>query len=294
MGDEKMSCYLCHSSRLVPKYSYETGIGNFTLVKCKNCKLWQLTPLPAADDLEKLYQSEYFKKRTDRGYNDYASEAIRMSVQGTLEKNLQDLNFHKHYPPSEKPYSRSMLDIGCAAGHIVEAFQSKGWQAAGIDIAKEMVDSGKKRGLHLIHGDFLKHDFKDKRFDLLTFWATLEHLNDPLAFLRKAARLLKPEGHLYLSTCHTGLFARLYGAKWRYLNVPEHIFYFHRKNLRLLAEQAGLRLNASFTYGSGFTAKPSAGAGFRLLKALADRAAKQAHLGDMIVCDFVPQGEERP
>jgi 2-polyprenyl-3-methyl-5-hydroxy-6-metoxy-1,4-benzoquinol methylase len=283
------TCSVCSDDLYfkLSKYS-ETVDKNFDIYKCDFCKNWQVYPAPNAKELKKLYENSYFSKRTKRGYNDYAGEAIKQSVISTLEKNLADLDF---YAWEKTLYDKSSLEIGAAAGHCVEYLQMRGWNAAGIDISKTMTDAAKKRGLHMICADFLKYDFKEdnknRKFDLITLWATLEHLPEPGKYIEKIAKLLKSGGHLYITTTNTGFWAKIYGARWRYLNVPEHIYYFNKNSLSYLFKKSGLKINRAFTYGSGFTSKKNASLFYKAMKSIFDRSAKYFYSGDMIVLDVV-------
>lgn len=279
-----MSCTLC-GGRLTPHLRKPAAGGRvYQISRCTSCTLWQIDPLPTAGELTELYQNEYFKTRSDRGYADYTSEKIYQSVVSTLAKNLGDLDFFTWEKSLATP--RKLLEVGCAAGHAVHYFAERGWQTLGIDIAAEMVMAGQKAGRNLLLADFLTHDFGAARFDLVTHWATLEHLPQARAFLMKMTELLAPGGKIYVSTCNTGYFARRYGAKWRYLNVPEHVFYFNRKSLAHLAGKCGLRITRAFSYGSGFTTRENAGWFYRFKKRIADKLARYCLSGDMIVVEM--------
>ena len=284
------TCYLCNGN-LKFKFSRfsEPLQREFDIYGCQYCKNWQIYPLPDQNILNDLYESKYFSKRTSRGYNDYAGEQVKKSVLSTLNKNLNDLNF---FSWESRLVEKKSLEIGAASGHFVEFLQLRGWNAAGIDISKSMTDAGKKIGLNMIYGDFLAYEFnqgKHGKFDLVSLWATLEHLPNPDKYINKICRLLKPDGHLYLSTTNTGFWARIYGPRWRYLNVPEHIYYFNKKSLGYLFKKYGLKINSAFTYGSGFTARENSSLGYRLLKNIFDRSARYFFSGDMIVLDIVFQ-----
>ena len=284
-----MNCRLC-GGKTESLFS-KSGINgvDYAIHRCADCTVWQIEPMPTGEELGRLYQSEYFHKRSDRGYADYTSEKIYRSVTTTLAKNLEDLHFfdwEKTLPKLPK-----LLEVGCAAGHAVTYFAVRGWQTVGIDVATEMVEAGRAVGRNLICADFLKHDFGSVRFDLITHWATLEHLPEAESFLRRMRALLAPGGKIYLSTCNTGYFARRYGTSWRYLNVPEHVFYFNLKSLSQLAQKCDLQLAHAFTYGSGFTTREGAGWFYRLSKSIADRAAKYFLSGDMIVIELTADTE---
>ena len=50
-----------------------------------------------------------------------------------------------------------------------------------------MIEAGKTNGLNLYCEDYLEKDFEEK-FQLI-FWATLEHLSNPISFLKNEAGL---------------------------------------------------------------------------------------------------------
>lgn len=277
---EDRRCKLCGGEL---NYLFEkTGEDKkpYPLYSCKDCQCWQIYPLPSQEYLHSLYQDKYFKKRTKRGYANYLSPEVKKSIQSTFKKNLSDLGFFSF---SQTLSQKNALEVGCAAGFFVEYLQKLGWSSKGIDIAEEMIEAGKANGLDLYCDDYLEKDFEEK-FQLISFWATLEHLSNPLSFLKKMKQDLAENGVIYLSTCHLGIFAKVYGTQWRYLNVPEHLFYFSIKSLERLAEQADLKVAHTFTYGSGLTAKPELGLPYSILKGFGDWAAKTTGQGDMIVC----------
>jgi len=231
-----------------------------------------LVPVPEIDNT--LYEENYFMQRSDRGYNNYFSEEVRKEIERVLCLNLRELNFFDF--ESSLPQVRRSIDIGCAAGYCVRFLRERGWLAQGIDISASCTAFAKEQGLDVICGNYLAADFKYK-FDLITLWATIEHLPDPRAVVQKIAADLAPGGILLLSTCNVeSPFARLRGSAWRYYNFPEHIHFFRAAGLRSVLRQSGLALKKSATYGSGFGKQHS------ILRKSADRLAK-AGIGDMIL-----------
>jgi 2-polyprenyl-3-methyl-5-hydroxy-6-metoxy-1,4-benzoquinol methylase len=81
-----------------------------------------------------------------------------------------------------------------------------------------------------IHGDFLKIEINQESYDFISMGEVLEHVEDPLAFLRKASTLLGPNGHIFMTTCS---------------NAPaiDHIYHFRNsEEIRSLIRESGLRI----------------------------------------------------
>jgi hypothetical protein len=63
-------------------------------------------------------------------------------------------------------------------------------------------------------------------------WDTIEHLEDPGAYLAEIARVLPDAGLLALTTGDIGsLLARFQGPRWRQIHPPTHLWYFSRETL---------------------------------------------------------------
>lgn len=265
------ACPVCGNRSFAPLFT-KTNRTDYTLFRCTECAHRMLLPLPTADP--SLYEDNYFMKRTDRGYNNYFSPGVRNEIERVLELNLKETGFFDF----EKLLSdkRCSLDIGCAAGYCVSYLKRRGWAAKGIDISESCTASAVREGLDVICGEYTAADFREK-FDLITLWATIEHLPFPAEIMKKISEDLKPGGVLLLSTCRAeSPFARLHGRNWRFYNFPEHIHFFSHKGLKSLARKSGLIPGKITTYGSGF-GRPGS-----LLRKKADRIAKSG-LGDMLL-----------
>ncbi len=268
---------------------------SFQVVKCKGCNLVQVNPQPNSAAVRSCYDEKYFLRRTDRGYNNYFSEEMRKEVCRVYEQNLKDLKFDdyegslhaKKKARSKKQSLPTTLDAGCASGYFVDFMQKRGWKAEGIELSPHATAEGKKQGLTIHVGDFLKaKKLRPNSLDMISFWSSLEHMHDPRAVFQKSKSLLKPEGRLILSTCRYGILARLRGEKWRYMNVPEHLYFFSLPQLILMAGQCGFRVISWVSYGSGLTAKNKMSFLYRASKAFLDPLIKLVDQGDMIAIHF--------
>jgi SAM-dependent methyltransferase len=281
-------CNTCNSTNFSDVLKKESSQREeFTVVKCKSCGLVQVNPQPEFEEVLKYYSNDYFTKRSDRGYDNYYSEKIRTEIERVFLLNLKDLNFFEF--ESSLNNEKSTIDIGCAAGYFVNFLKARGWNASGIEIAEGPATFGKETlGLNIYQEDFLHWDTGiENTFDLITLWASIEHLHKPKETLEKIYKHLKPNGRMILSTCRYGLQAKAKGASWRYLNVPEHLYYYSLSGIISLCSNIGFGTIKHITYGSGMTNKSNAGIFFKAAKKFLDRAVKWTDQGDMMALHFI-------
>jgi len=96
------------------------------------------------------------------------------------------------------------LDIGCGAGLVAEPLARLGGQVTAVDAAPENIevarDHARAMGLDVDYRNCGVEALEEPPFDLITALEVIEHVTDPAMFLSAAARLLKPDGLLILST----------------------------------------------------------------------------------------------
>ena len=105
------------------------------------------------------------------------------------------------FPPGSK-----VLDAGCGPGLVCEALLSAGYRVVGVDLSSEMIERARRRCANWgDQAEFLQLSLFDPQLDdLAPFDGALSryvvhHVTDPLAFVVRQARLLRPGGMLVIN-----------------------------------------------------------------------------------------------
>ena len=89
-----------------------------------------------------------------------------------------------------------VADIGCGPGAFAAALHRRGARVTAIDSARAMLDAVEHRalGCELVEADALALPLEPGSHDAACLVQVLEYLDDPVAGLREAARIVRPGG----------------------------------------------------------------------------------------------------
>jgi SAM-dependent methyltransferase len=130
-----------------------------------------------------------------------------------------------------------LLDVGAGLGVFPHVVKQAGWDCTALDpdarAAKHLRD---KVGVSAICGDFMSADVPG-RFDIVTFNKVLEHVEDPIAMLRRSLPLLAPGGFVYVELPDGELAAGEGPGREEFFIEHLHVFSF--ASIVMLANRAG-------------------------------------------------------
>jgi 2-polyprenyl-3-methyl-5-hydroxy-6-metoxy-1,4-benzoquinol methylase len=135
-----------------------------------------------------------------------------------------------------------VLDFGCGWGQFLAAAALFGAEAYGVDRDADRLRGAARSGLRLAPSlDDLPAELVG-RFDVVTLFQVLEHLEEPRAVLEAARRWLRPSGVLILETpdC-TGVTGFHSIEDYRDINPLAHINAFTPETLTNIAVRSGYR-----------------------------------------------------
>ncbi len=104
-------------------------------------------------------------------------------------------------------HGRRVVDVGCGGGLLSEAMANEGAHVTGIDVTPEALAVArlhlKESGLTVDYRQLTAEalaEAEPERYDLVTCMEMLEHVPDPASVIQALARLVRPGGHVLLST----------------------------------------------------------------------------------------------
>ncbi|KAI0000829.1 S-adenosyl-L-methionine-dependent methyltransferase [Russula compacta] len=112
------------------------------------------------------------------------------------------------FKPSRVLEGMDVLDVGCGGGILSESLARLGANTLAIDASAENIGVATRHAavdpglaaLSFRHASAEALVQELKRFDIVCSMEVVEHVDHPAAFLRSCAELVKPGGHLFLST----------------------------------------------------------------------------------------------
>jgi 2-polyprenyl-3-methyl-5-hydroxy-6-metoxy-1,4-benzoquinol methylase len=89
-----------------------------------------------------------------------------------------------------------------------------------------------------------KFPFKEGEFDTIIASEIIEHIDNPLDFLKECKRCVKKGGNILLTTPNAVSIAEMQGLfkKGKELTYEEHMYNWNKKNMFYLSKRAGLKI----------------------------------------------------
>lgn len=242
--------------------------GGVRYVQCARCHVVRQHPYPSAADIDAYYAHYQSHKNAQ---SDYLSDAGYAAFSRDKRFTFADLGL-----PADAFAGKTVLDVGCATGQFLTLMADSGAaRVRGIDASAECIATAKARGLDCERVDFLA---VQGQHDVITMWHLIEHLPQPLDYLRHAHALLAPGGWLLIETPVIGMVSEAFGANWRYFMPTEHINLFTMDALVRHAANVGFSLRSHIRFGSGNDSEAVPATNKRAM----DLIAKKAGFGDTL------------
>jgi len=214
-------CPVCENKSL----SYLKGYQKLHLLKCKNCNFIFDERVPSSDELNDYYsQSKY-------------SDLNHLSLQ-TLNSFNNLLDFFEQYKESG-----NILDLGCGQGDFLVEAKKRNWNVYGTEYSTSATGLCEKRGIKMFQGDLTKDIFDDIRFDVITSFEVIEHINNPNTFMSVVNQKLHENGLVYCTTPNFNSLLRYFEKdRFKMIVYPIHISFYTKASIKYLGNSNNFKL----------------------------------------------------
>lgn len=175
--EEVKKCSVCGSEEIVTVDKYSN------LCCCKNCEYFFINPRPSLDEIQQFYS------RIDK-YDDWLAELEDRDL--LWKKRLKLLK-------KEKQFGR-LLDVGTGIAQFL-FFAKNDFEVYGTEISKSGIKIAKERfRISTVRlGEIENIDFGDMKFDIITCFHVLEHVQNPFSTIKRCKELLSNSGALIIA-----------------------------------------------------------------------------------------------
>lgn len=222
---EDIHCCVCDNTTPTDfKVLYEKE--KFSVVECNKCSFTFIPP--------------YFRKQIS--YENYKDENVANAVRNG--NNWVKIERHKLRYDLIKKYKAngSLFDLGAGWGHFMLTGQMLGYDVYGIEIAEQpYLYSKNDLKLPVDHIDFFEMK-EDKKFDIVTMWDVLEHIDEADDVIAKCARITVKDGYIVIQVPQIdSYFAKKHKDNWKMMGL-DHVNYFGKKTITQLLEKHGYKV----------------------------------------------------
>lgn len=193
-------------------------------------------PQPKASQVEDINDNKYdSKEEQESRIANYKKEYAR------AKQHADELKLFKE--------SGRLVDVGCSYGIFVKAAQDEGFDASGIEPAKNAAAYAKQKfHVNVFQGTLDEAKVKENTYDIVTLYDVLEHIPNLKPFLKEIRRVLKPGGFLVVQSPNVESYAfQILKTNWNWLLVPNHLWHFSKKSLSNVLEENGFTIKKVIT-----------------------------------------------
>ena len=203
--------------KAVHEQPYKGDVLRYQIYGCADCGTQFCDPMKAAPPDWYAHIGEYY--------------GWRWEFEHFLEDVVPLVNTHDPF---------RILEIGCGEGIVLERLRAIADEVWGLEFNRAAAQAGSAKGLRVIEASIEEFSsrYSGETFSAVAFFQVLEHVEDPLAFLRIVRRLLPQTGRIYLSVPNPDRCQlNIYRESWDY--PPHHLSRFTKEGLQRLLSRAG-------------------------------------------------------
>ena len=227
------NCVACGSDKTFPVFAK----NGCQYVECSVCKSLYQSPRPSLDSFEAFYRdsisSNYWAEVFFPAVAEVRREVIfraRVNQLSTIAKSMNT--------KIEK-----LVDVGAGYGIFLDEWRKHDpdTRLLAVEPSLSLATECRSKGFETSENIAEEVEGYDNFGDLVVCFEVLEHVHDPLSFVKSLTKLARPGGLVFLSTLSIdGFDLRMLWDKSNQIFPPHHINFLSVRGFKELFKQAGL------------------------------------------------------
>lgn len=256
---EDCDCPVCGSKN----YSVYCVKDGFIHRRCSNCSLVYLSPR-----FNNAATAGFYNSKANEVYNETKFHESTGSITLDDSINNENLQLLLKYLPGNRG-NLNLLEVGSGKGFFLRKAKEKGFNVYGLELNKKLFNLSKDISGHIYHQDLFERKFEDSFFDVIYMRDVIEHIPNPVPFLKELNRIAKKGCILMFDThnidsivnsltkeYHTVIFAFEHPIHWSSKTLAlagknagfHHIKTYYNHDYQALRYVLSYKLDPSFTY----------------------------------------------
>lgn len=240
-------CIICNANQVIKLLNW----GDFSIFRCKHCKVIFSYPLPDDEVLEEYYQGFLYN--------------ISNRIEGRKYINRKKNELKRLFQFDGTKSNLKFLDYGGGTGIAYQAAKELNLRVYYHDLDKKATTYVKET--YGLLDDFVVNDIKNTKYHFNYIFSdnVIEHVKDPVKYLADLKNVLEVNGKLVVKTPHAantevwfyplisikGYFLRAmkynspliaikaYFIRFWHCDPPRHLYSFSKESMKIIAKQAG-------------------------------------------------------
>jgi SAM-dependent methyltransferase len=239
---EYPACALCDSDRRQFPFRLHDP---YRVARCAACGLHYLYPRLIESAMQEAYRQSSYYEGGACGYADTSYIAQEPALRATFKRLLHNL-------ARRRLAGGDLLEIGCGYGYLLDEARLFFDRRVGTEFSPQGAEIARATDAEIFVGGIV-HVPPGAKFDCVIATHVIEHVYQPLSFVKRLASHTRPGGHIVLATPDIGgVLRKLMGRHWPSFKAPEHVLYFDFQTLSSLMRRAGLNDICRLPYPHAF------------------------------------------
>lgn len=239
---EYPACPLCRSEKRDIAFRLQDP---YNVARCAECGLHYLHPRLTAGAIEQIYRDPSYYEGGSSGYSDASYAFQEPALRATFRRFLLNLR-------RRRLTGGQLLEVGCGPGYLLDEARDFFDRRFGTEFSPEIAAIARGTEAQVFAGG-IEQVPAELKFHCVIATQVIEHVYDPLTFVRQLVDRTLPGGHIVLATPDIGgVLRKIMGRRWPSFKTPEHAVYFDFATLSSLMRRGGLETVRRLSYPHAF------------------------------------------